>query len=314
MASAERAWSGAGRITGPADVARVIAEVNAAGLGRDRTAALARSVATADDVQVTGPDASRTLPVLPELTELFPIGGLRRGNVITATGSTSLLMALIAPVVAAGSWAAVAGMPDFGALAAITDYGIASERLALVPAPGPDWPTVVAALLDGFDLVVAAVPGGPPPADRVVRSLAARARQRGSVLILVTDTACPGTDLALQLIDRRWNGLGIGRGRLRHQEVTIRAAGKGNAARARTTTVTLPPSSLAVDPAGPAVDAQPPAPTALPAGPSTPVRQNLDEAVDVPHLRPVPPPVDPWASLVKQVPSARPPRRHDQRS
>ncbi|GAB1645320.1 hypothetical protein [Krasilnikovia sp. MM14-A1259] len=128
MASAERAWSGAGRITGPADVARVIAEVNAAGLGRDRTAALARSVATADDVALTGPDASRTLPVLRELTDLFPIGGLRRGSVITATGSTSLLMALIAPVVAAGSWAAVAGIPDFRVLAAITDYGIASER------------------------------------------------------------------------------------------------------------------------------------------------------------------------------------------
>ncbi|WP_165449490.1 hypothetical protein [Krasilnikovia cinnamomea] len=40
-------------------------------------------------------------------------------------------------------------MPNFGVLAATTDYGIASERLALVPAPGPDWPTLVAAGADG---------------------------------------------------------------------------------------------------------------------------------------------------------------------
>ncbi|GAB1646852.1 hypothetical protein [Krasilnikovia sp. MM14-A1259] len=312
MASAERSWTGAARITGPADVARVIEQVNAAGLGRDRTAALARSVATADEVQLTGPNVARTLPVLPELADLFP-AGLRRGSVITSTGSTSLLLALIAPVVAAGSWAAVAGMPSLGLLAAITDYRIDGSRLALVPEPGPDWPTVVAALLDGVDLVVAAAPGG-PPADRVVRSLAARARQRGSVLVMVTDTAWPGTDLALQLIDRHWTGLGAGRGRLRHQQITVRATGRGNAARARTTTVTLPPPSLAADPAGPAVDAQPPAPTALPAGPSTPVRQDLAEAVDVAHLRPVPPPVDPWKSLVKQVPSSRPARRPDRRS
>ncbi|GAB1639640.1 hypothetical protein [Krasilnikovia sp. MM14-A1259] len=309
MASAERAWAGAGRIAGPADVARVIAEVNAAGLGRDRTAALARSVATADDVALTGPDASRTLPVLPELAGLFPAGGLRRGSVITATGSTSLLMALIAPVVAAGSWAAVAGMPGFGVLAAITDYGIDSGRLALVPAPGPDWPTVVAALLDGVDLVVAATPGG-PPADAVVRSLAARARQRGSVLIAASPWT--GTDLTVELVDRQWIGLGAGRGRLRRQEVILRATGRGRAARPRTATFTLPPNEGVLQPMpqpadGPdvgqvSVAAVPPALRCFEAVSQAPAEVPADL-----QRHEVAPPADPWGPLVRSVP--RPERR-----
>jgi hypothetical protein len=59
--------------------------------------------------------------------------------------------------------------------------GVALERLALVPGPGPDWPEVVAALLDGIDVVVAAPPVGVSP--MLARRLAARARQRGTVLV-----------------------------------------------------------------------------------------------------------------------------------
>jgi hypothetical protein len=45
---------------------------------------------------------------------------------------------------------------EWGALAAGADYGLPLERLAMVPHPGPDWPTIVAALTDGVDLVVVA--------------------------------------------------------------------------------------------------------------------------------------------------------------
>jgi hypothetical protein len=69
-------------------------------------------------------------PCPPELAELFPWpGGIRRGATVAAVGSTSLLMALMASPMAAGSWAAVVGMPHFGALAAGVDYRLPLDHL-----------------------------------------------------------------------------------------------------------------------------------------------------------------------------------------
>src|SRR5262245_21482589 len=129
-------------------------------------------------------DMARTLPVTADLVPLLPQGGLRRGSTVAVApadrpGATSLLLSLLAPACAAGSWCAVVGMPDLGMVAA-AETGMALSRLALIPRPGPDWVNVVAALLDGVDIVVAATPGRVGPA--VTGRLAARARQRGSVL------------------------------------------------------------------------------------------------------------------------------------
>ena len=108
--------------------------------------------------------AGRSLPVLPELAGLLPHGVLRRGSVVAVAtgrpvgnGGTSLLLALLAQASRAGSWCAVVGLPELG-MAAAADLGIALDRFALVPAPGPDWTAAVAALIDGLDVVVAAVP------------------------------------------------------------------------------------------------------------------------------------------------------------
>jgi hypothetical protein len=51
-----------------------------------------------------------------------------------------------------------------------------------VPDPGPDWPTVVSALIDGMGLVVV----NAAAEDRAVRSLQARARECGCVLYRTT--------------------------------------------------------------------------------------------------------------------------------
>jgi hypothetical protein len=102
------------------------------------------------------PDA-RLLPVLPPLTSLFPWNGLRRGTTVAVPDSTSLLLALLAGPSQAGSWSAIVGLSSLGAVAA-AEMGIALDRLALVPEPGPQWPVVVAALLDSLDLVVVAPP------------------------------------------------------------------------------------------------------------------------------------------------------------
>ncbi len=181
-----------------------------------------------------------TLPVAEALRPLFPSGGLRRGGTVAlttpglsqdawATGSTSLLFALLAEASAAGSWCAVVGMPWMG-LAAAAEAGLSIERLGLVPNPGPEWATVVAALLDGVDIVVTATPG--LVSASVTGRLAARARQRGGVLLPV-GARWPGADLTLEVVAATWHGLGSGRGRLRRYEAEVLAYGRGAAARPR---------------------------------------------------------------------------------
>ena len=183
-------------------------------------------------------EPDRVLPVLPQLRELLPSRGLRRGSTIGAVGSagaTSLVIALLAEASRSGSWCAVVGMPTFGAAAA-AEAGIALDRLALVPHPGPDWTTIVAALLDGVDIVVAAPPG--PVAPAIANRLSARARQRGSVF--VTYGQMPGADVVLDSRSSNWHGLDSGAGRLLQRELTIEVRGRGSAARKRSATVLMP--------------------------------------------------------------------------
>ncbi len=204
-------------------------------------AALAELVRAAGET--AEPGVHRVLPVAPELSGLLPGRGLRRGSTVSvatgrsqpAGGGTSLLLALLSEASRTGSWCAVVGVPALGAIAA-AESGIVLDRLALVPNPGPEWPTVVAALIDGVDVVVVAVPGGVSPS--IASRLVARARQRGCVL--VPFGPWDGADVTLQVTEGRWDGLGPGRGRLRRREVTVLARGRGAAARPREATMWLP--------------------------------------------------------------------------
>ncbi|MGC4895873.1 hypothetical protein [Micromonospora sp. DT31] len=208
------------------------------------SAALAELVRPASAPDPAG--GHRVLPVQAELTGLLPNRGLRRGSTIAVgvgqprhSGATSLILALLAEASRAGSWCAVVGVPTFGAGAA-AEAGIALDRLALVPDPGPEWPTVVAALIDGVDVVVTAVPG--TVSASISARLAARARQRGSVL--VPYGRWDGADVTLQVVRGVWQGLGAGRGRLRRREVTVSARGRGAAARPKEIKVWLPGDEL----------------------------------------------------------------------
>jgi hypothetical protein len=220
-------------------------------------AALAQLIKPAGETDTPG--VHRVLPVVPELSALLPGRGLRRGSTVAVAtgravpggGSTSLLLALLAEASRAGSWCAVVGMPALGALAA-AESGVVLDRLALVPDPGPDWPTVVAALIDGVDVVAAAVPGSIAPT--VAGRLAARARQRGSVLVPLGDWS--GADVTLQVTAARWEGLGAGRGRLRRRQVSILAHGRGAAARPKEITLWMPGFTF-----------RPPLPPPRPSGP-----------------------------------------------
>ena len=181
--------------------------------------------------------AERQLPVLPALEALFPGGGLRRGSVVAVSRGASLALALAAGPSAAGSWTAAVGLPDLGVLAA-AELGIAVERLVLVPRPDEQWATVVAALLDGIEVVLAQ----PPAHLRAghARRLASRARERGGVLVAVGGAWPEGADVRLTALTVGADGLGRGDGRLAARQVEVIASGRGAAARERRLRLWLP--------------------------------------------------------------------------
>jgi hypothetical protein len=203
-------------------------------LGAASSLATPGAVGVASDLASAPADRARVLPVHPALAALFPWGGLRRGVTVTVLGSTSLLFALLAPATGTGSWAALVGMPDLG-LRAAGELGVAVERLVLVRHPGAHLPAVVAALLDGMDLV-AVDPAR--LADSHLRRLSARARHRGAVLI--STGPWPGADLELTPERARWTGLGDGHGFLEARDTLVTARGRGAASRPAHVEVHLP--------------------------------------------------------------------------
>lgn len=174
------------------------------------------------------------LPVPPELERLLG-HGLRRGSTVAVLGSTSLALALLAPASTHGSWASVVGQPSIGLLAA-AEAGVVLDRLALVPQPGPDAPGVLAALLDGMDIVLVGPRAGLADADR--RRLMARARERGSVL--VSTAPWPGAAVVLGVRTLGWVGAGEGEGRLRSLDVRVTRSGRGAAGHRLSVELSLP--------------------------------------------------------------------------
>ncbi|CAO5167903.1 Protein RecA [Frankia sp. AiPs1] len=169
----------------------------------------------------------RLVPVASALAAILPEAGLRRGTTVAVTGSASLVLTLLSAPSQAGAWCAVVGFAQLGLLAA-AETGIVLERLALVPAPGPRWPVVVAALLDAMDVVVVRPPAR---AGSAGRRLMARARERGAVLVAVG--AWEGADLCLVALERRWDGVGAGHGHVRVGDLLVEASGRGAARRPR---------------------------------------------------------------------------------
>ncbi len=177
----------------------------------------------------------RVIQMPPPLCDMLPGRGLRRGSTVAVRGSASMLFAMLAAATRAGCWCAVVGMPNLGLVAA-DELNVDLERLALVPNPGPDWPEVVAALLDGIDLVVVGAPTATAPVP--ARGLSARARQRGSVLVGVGEW--PRAELTIGADHGVWHGLESGRGRLRCRSLTVTVSGRGAAGRACQARMWLP--------------------------------------------------------------------------
>ena len=172
----------------------------------------------------------RRLAVTGELGSLLPAGGLQRGSTVAVagppgSGATTVAMTLAAAATAAGEWAAVVDPTGTLGARAAGAAGVELERLAVVRCMPPDrWAAVVAALLDGITVVVAAVPPHLRLGD--ARRLVARARERRAVLVAFG--AWP-VEAAVRVHTGRctWNGLGAGTGLLDARELHIEVEGKG---------------------------------------------------------------------------------------
>ena len=175
------------------------------------------------------------LPVLPALHGLLPAGGLQRGSVV-AVGSWSMLcLALVAGASADGAWCAVAGLPQFGVRAAV-DAGLDPDRLLLISAPGAGWPQVVAALLDGCEIVLLRPPQ--QPSAQLRRKVESAVRRYGGVLVVAGDWDGAGT--RLRIARQEWTGIGSGHGRLRARRAQVIADGRGAWVRPRMRWLWLP--------------------------------------------------------------------------
>ncbi|MGI8662955.1 MAG: hypothetical protein ACR2LQ_07060 [Acidimicrobiales bacterium] len=182
------------------------------------------------------------LPVTLAFSSLLP-DGLRRGTTVVVGGSTSLALALVAGPAAAGSWVAAVGISSLG-LAAAHELGVDLAHLVLVAEPPKQqWATVVATLVDGLDIVVVRSSARVAGAD--ARRLTARARERGSVLVILAaqkglDAWPEAPDVSLTVTASAWEGLGEGHGHLRARRVTVEADGRRVYARPRRAELWLP--------------------------------------------------------------------------
>lgn len=192
----------------------------------------------------------QTLPVAADLAELFAERALVRGRTLACTGpaATSAAMAVVAAPVIAGSWLAVVDVPTFG-LDAASEAGIPLERVVAIATDSEmvtaGWVEVMAAAVDGFDIVVSHLPRTTSAAsassvtDAMLRKLSTRIRQRGAVVVLIDDAGVVagsnGTgsnsagwscDGLVQTTSISWSGLGSGFGHLRERSIDLAASGR----------------------------------------------------------------------------------------
>jgi hypothetical protein len=173
----------------------------------------------------------RTLPVADPLQPLLPEGGLARGRTVACRGvaATSLAAALAAEATVAGAWLAVVDVPWLG-VEAVAELGVPLERLVRVDPGdtagsfGTAWADLVAAVLDGFELVVTRIPRRVSAA--TLRQVLARVQARESVLVAVGDPGPLVPDISMEASTPVWEGVASGSGHLRGRRVTVAAAGR----------------------------------------------------------------------------------------
>jgi len=199
----------------------------------------------------------RAIAMLPAFEELLPQAVMQCGSVVECAGSAavSLALALAAGPSLAGAWMGVAGLPHVGVAAAV-ELGVAPERLVMVTEPTQpfddgQWAEVLAAMIDGFDVLLLG-PGAHAVKAVTARRLVARLQSRGAVLLSVSGTSSGGTsgvfgdDLRFEATDAVWQGLGDGHGVARGRRASVQLSGR-RVPRPRRAEMWLPTADGAVE-------------------------------------------------------------------
>ena len=174
--------------------------------------------------------SGRLLPVVDPLTSLLPDGGLVRGKAVSCGGaaSMSLALALAVQATASGSWLAVVDVPTFG-LEAAEEFGIPLERVVRVDPPsrtavGDTWAELMAAVVDGFEVVITRVPQRLNAG--LARRVQSRLQAREAVMIALGRSGSVTVDTELSATDPQWEGVADGWGYLRGRRVAVTSSGR----------------------------------------------------------------------------------------
>ena len=175
------------------------------------------------------------LPVAAPFVPLFAEGGLVRGRTLTCSGDAALTtaLALSATATQLGSWLAVVGVPHLGVGAAV-EAGVALERIVLAQPPltSREWVATVAALVEGFALLIVAPPSSLSEHD--ARRLQSRIAARQSVLIVLqlpapltpNATRIFHADLDVHADTADWSGIERGGTHITQRTVRVRVSGR----------------------------------------------------------------------------------------
>jgi hypothetical protein len=184
--------------------------------------------------------SGRVLPVVGPLVPLLPDGGLVRGKAVSCSGAAamSLALALAVEATSSGAWLAVVDIPTFG-LEAAGEFGIPLERIVRVDPPtraaaksaksamsgvGDTWSQLMAAVVDGFEVVITRVPQRLNPG--LARRVQSRLRAREAVMITLGRPGPISADTELVAADPQWEGVADGWGYLRGRRVTVTSSGR----------------------------------------------------------------------------------------
>ncbi|MFI8528155.1 hypothetical protein ACIGB8_27095 [Promicromonospora sukumoe] len=140
------------------------------------------------------------LPSPAPLTELLLGGDLPTGAAVTVGDSTSLMCWLLGAT-QRDRWIALVGWPNLS-LVALAEAGVNLDRIVAVPDAGTRTADVLAALLDGVEIVVAGPRARLTASEQ--RRLLARARQRTTTIL--SPIPWDGAALALDVEQARWSG------------------------------------------------------------------------------------------------------------
>lgn len=176
---------------------------------------------------------SSSLPVTQALQSIIPDGVLVRGRTVLCSGDAAMSTALLLVCAAtqAGSWLAIVGVNDLGLMSAC-EQGVALQRTVLVTPTSnkKDWTSTVAAVADGFDVMMLEVPREVSESD--ARRIQTRIQARRNVLVLVeasrhtTPRSVFQPDVVLHTATTRWHGIEHGAGYVQGRHIDITVSGR----------------------------------------------------------------------------------------